>query len=89
MRTALMLVAPILGSIAFQMSINAGYLKGLEWLIPWVWGACAALWTLWVATHEKMGTHWLKRAHALIGRGIWPIRLLTCLVVFFAVSFTA
>jgi hypothetical protein len=87
MRAGLMLIAPTLGSVAFQMTVDAGYLKGYEWLIPWVWGASVALWALWFMTHEKMGSQWLRELHFRVGKGIWPLRVLLSLIVFFAVSF--
>jgi len=73
-------------SLAFQMSVDAGYIRDFAWLIPWFWGASAALWTARAITHDKLTKEWLKDIHARIGRGIQPIRLFLCLLVFVGVS---
>jgi len=68
------------------MTVDAGYLRNLGWAIPWLWGLCAALWTAWLTSHDKLAKLWLKNVHDKLGRGVYAIRLLICIFVFFIVS---
>jgi hypothetical protein len=79
-------VAALLGSVAFQMTVDAGYLHHLSWVIPWCWGGCAALWMAWALIHDKIVKQWLKGLHERLGKGIYPIRAFICLIVFFIVA---
>jgi hypothetical protein len=82
-----MLVAPLLGSVAFTMSVDAGYLRDSAWAIPWIWGLSAALWLWWLISHPKIEKEWLKGFHEKVGKGIHPIRLALSLIVLLAVGF--
>jgi hypothetical protein len=86
MRVFIAAVAGLLGSAAFQMSVDAGYARNFIWLIPWCWGGCAALWTAWALMHDKIAKEWLKGLHEKLGKGVYAVRTLICLCVFFAVS---
>lgn len=79
-------VAATAGSLAFQMSIDAGYIKDYAWLIPWFWGLSAALWCAWALTHDTFAKCWFKELHNKLGRGVHPIRVFICLCVFLGVS---
>jgi hypothetical protein len=86
MRVFIAALAAVVGSLALQMSIDAGYARQFIWLIPWCWGGCAALWTLWLVMHDKVAKEWLKNLHDRLGKGVYPIRALLCLVVFVGVA---
>ena len=60
MRPVLIPIASTVGSVAFQMSVDAGYIRHFVWAIPWIWGLCAFLWLLWLISHPKIqtGFHW-------------------------------
>jgi Trypsin-like peptidase domain len=86
MRVFIAAVAASVSNIVFQMTVDAGYLRNLAWIIPWGWGLAAALWTAWGLSHDKIAKQWLKTIHDKLGRGIHPIRAIICILVFFAVS---
>jgi hypothetical protein len=86
MRVLIAAIASLIGNIVFQMSVDAGYIRHFTWAIPWLWGACAALWTAWLITHDKIVKQWLRELHERLGRGIQPIRFVVCLLVFLGVS---
>ena len=81
------LVAGTMASVAFQMTVDAGYVRDFAWLIPWIWALSVSLWTAWMITHEKVAKQWLKTLHEKIGRGIQPVRIVLCLLVFLGVGF--
>src|ERR1700733_9491773 len=86
MRTFIFLLASTVGSWAFQMSVDAGYMKHFTWGVPWVWGVCVALWAFWLISHETVKTKWLKGFHDRVGKGVIPIQLAVSLVVFLLVG---
>jgi hypothetical protein len=86
MRVLVAAIASLIGNIVFQMSVDAGYIRHFTSAIPWLWGLCAALWIAWLITHDKIVKQWLKELHERLGRGIQPIRVAVCLLVFLGVS---
>ena len=86
MRTFLFFLATVLGSGAFQMTVDAGFFRQFTWSVPWVWGACFASWTVWLVSHETVKTKWFKRFHERVGRGIIPIQVALGLLVLLLVG---
>ncbi len=86
MRVFIAAFASLVGSIVFQMSVDAGYIRHFTWAIPWLWGACAALWVAWLLMHDLLAKRWLKGLHQKLGRRIYPIRMVICLIVFLGVG---
>jgi hypothetical protein len=84
MRTFIAFIASVLGSVGFQMSVDMGYLKQFGWAVPWVWAACAALWSGWLMSHDKVTNGWTKAFHIKVGKGIHVIRTVICVLVFVA-----
>jgi hypothetical protein len=85
-RAFLLLLAPIVGSVAFQMTVDAGYIRGFAWAVPWVWALCASLWAGWLLSHDKLKIK-LQGFHARVGKGIHPIRIGLCVAIFLLVGF--
>jgi hypothetical protein len=86
MRALLAASAMTIGSVAFQLALQAGWFNGLTWAAPWAWGLSAALWMWWLISHPKIEKEWLKAFHLKVGRGIHPIRALLCLIVLIIIS---
>jgi len=87
MRTLIAFLATIAGSAAFQMSVDAGYLKNYAWAVPWVWALCLALWGLWLVMHQKVHQEWFRSFHDRIGRWIIVLRIALFVGVFFCVGY--
>lgn len=75
MRALLSAIASTSGSIAFEMSVDAGYIRHFEWAIPWFWGLSAALWVIWVVSHDRVTKGRLKEWHLKIGWKVYLIRI--------------
>jgi len=86
MRNVVFLLAGTLGSVAFQMSVDAGYVRDYAWAVPWVWALCVALWALWLVTHDKVRNQWLRSFHDRAGRWVIALRIALFVMVFFCVG---
>lgn len=75
-----------IGSVAFQLGLQAGWFNRLTWLAPWAWGLSAALWLWWVVTHPKIEDDWLKALHVRLGSRVHLIRIFLCVVVLICVA---
>jgi len=88
LRKWLALGATTAGSIAFQMSVDAGYMRNYAWAIPWVWALCVSVWALWLLTHQKVTRHWFGHLHERAGNWIYIGRTLILAAVFLMTGFS-
>lgn len=82
MRALIAPIASLVGSVAFQMSVDAGWFHNFGWAVPWVWALSAALWSFWLVSHPRITDGPLKNFHTRLGRGIHVLRFALCLVIF-------
>jgi hypothetical protein len=87
MRTLLTASACTLGSVAFQMSVDAGWFRNSKWAIPWAWALSVSLWLFLIISWAPIREKWLRKFHDSVGKAIHPIRFGLCLIVFLIVGF--
>jgi hypothetical protein len=81
-RSIIGLCAATAGSVAFQMSVDAGWFRGFGWAVPWAWALCIALWAFWGMSHPRVTNGKLRTFHTRLGRGVHFLRIGLSLVVF-------
>lgn len=67
MRGFVAAIAMTVGSVAFQLGLQAGWFNSWLWAAPWAWGASVALWVLWLISHPRVEKEWMKEFHLKMG----------------------
>jgi hypothetical protein len=84
-KSLILICAGSLGSLAFTLSVDAGYFRRYEWAIRWMWGASAALWAGWAVTRPPV----TKRLETFGRTTMHAIQILACVFVCFCISLLA
>jgi|SRR5271156_3455296 len=86
MRTWITAAASTVGSVAFQMSVDAGYLHNFKWAIPWAWALSVGLWAFLATSYPPVRERWFKGFHDFVGGWIHVVRIALCVLVFAVVG---